>query len=58
MGIERIERIDRTLVAKGKIVDYYQDTVKIPNGNMVLQEWDKVFMYTDQYVVDAADIEV
>ena len=32
--------------------------VRIPNGNMVLQEWDRVFMYTDQYVVDATDIEV
>ena len=32
--------------------------VRIPNGNMVLQEWDRVFMYTDQYVVDGTDIEV
>lgn len=32
--------------------------VRIPNGNMVLQERDRVFMYTDQYVVDATDIEV
>ena len=29
-----------------------------PNGNMVLQEWDRVFMYTDQYVIDGTDIEV
>ncbi len=35
-----------------------KNKVKIPNGNMVLQEWDRVFMYTDQYVVDATDIEV
>ena len=35
-----------------------KNKVRIPNGNMVLQEWDRVFMYTDQYVVDAADIEV
>ena len=41
MGIERIERIDRTLVAKGKIVDYYQDTVKIPNGNIAV--WDFIW---------------
>ena len=32
--------------------------VRIPNGNMVLQEWDHVFLYTDKYVVDATDIEV
>lgn len=30
----------------------------IPYGKMVLQEWDRVFMYTDQYVVDAEEIEV
>lgn len=35
-----------------------KNKVRIPNGNMVLQEWDRVFMYTDQYVVDAKDIEV
>lgn len=35
-----------------------KNKVRIPNGNMVLQEWDRVFMYTDQYVVDGADIEV
>ena len=35
-----------------------KNKVKIPNGNMVLQEWDRVFMYTDQYVVDAAEIEI
>lgn len=35
-----------------------KNKVRIPNGNMVLQEWDRVFMYTDQYVVDATDIEV
>lgn len=35
-----------------------KNKVRIPNGNMVLQEWDRVFLYTDQYVVDAKDIEV
>ena len=35
-----------------------KNKVRIPNGNMVLQEWDRVFLYTDQYVVDATDIEV
>ena len=41
MAIEIIERIDRKLVAKGKIVDYYQDTVKIPNGNVAV--WDFIW---------------
>ena len=35
-----------------------KNKVRIPNGNMVLQEWDRVFLYTDQYVVDAVEIEV
>lgn len=35
-----------------------KNKVHIPNGNMVLKEWDHVFMYTDKYVVDATDIEV
>ena len=35
-----------------------KNKVRIPSGNMVLQEWDRVFMYTDQYVIDAAEIEV
>ena len=38
MGVEKIERIERKLISKGKIVDYYQDTVKIPNGNIAV--WD------------------
>lgn len=35
-----------------------KNKVRIPNGNMVLKEWDRVFMYTQKYVVDATDIEV
>lgn len=35
-----------------------KNKVLIPNGNMVLKDWDHVFMYTDKYVVDAKDIEV
>lgn len=30
----------------------------IPNGNMVLKEWDRVFMYTHHYLKDAKEIEV
>ena len=32
------ERLDRTLVAKGSIIDYYQDTMQIPNGPTA--KWD------------------
>lgn len=36
--MDQFERLDRTLVQKGAIIDYYQDTVKVPNGNIV--KWD------------------
>lgn len=36
--MEKFERLKRTLVHKGTIIDYYQDTVKVPNGNVVT--WD------------------
>ena len=32
------KRISRNLVAKGAIIDYYQDTIQIPNGNIA--KWD------------------
>ncbi|MFI3212662.1 MAG: NUDIX hydrolase [Eubacteriales bacterium] len=32
------KRLERTLVAKGSIIDYYQDTIQVPNGNIV--KWD------------------
>lgn len=35
-----------------------KNKVRIPNGNLVLNEWDHVFMYTNKYVVDAQDIEI
>ena len=38
MAAEKIERIERKLIAKGTIVDYYHDTVQIPNGNIAT--WD------------------
>ena len=41
MGVERYERVDRQLIAKGKIVDYYHDIVKIPNGNVAT--WDFIW---------------
>jgi ADP-ribose pyrophosphatase len=38
--MEEIKRIDRELVAKGAIIDYYRDTMQIPNGNVV--KWDLI----------------
>lgn len=34
--MEEIKRLSRDLVSKGAIIDYYQDTVQIPNGNLSL----------------------
>ncbi|MCM1387249.1 MAG: NUDIX hydrolase [Bacillus sp. (in: Bacteria)] len=36
--MEKFERLNRELVYKGVIIDFYQDTVKVPNGNVV--KWD------------------
>lgn len=36
--MEKYERLNRELVYKGVIIDFYQDTVKVPNGNVV--KWD------------------
>lgn len=36
--MEAYKRLDRTLVAHGAIIDYYQDTIQVPNGNIV--KWD------------------
>lgn len=38
--MEEIKRLSRDLVAKGVIIDYYQDTMQIPNGNVV--KWDLI----------------
>ncbi len=35
---EEFKRIKRELVAKGHIIDYYHDTMQIPNGNVAV--WD------------------
>lgn len=35
---EEFKRLDRKLVYHGTIIDYYRDTVQVPNGNVV--EWD------------------
>ncbi len=34
----KIERLNRTKIATGKIINYYHDTVRIPNGNIAT--WD------------------
>ncbi|MBQ8139709.1 MAG: NUDIX hydrolase [Lachnospiraceae bacterium] len=38
--MEEIKRIGRELVAKGAIIDYYRDTMQIPNGNVA--KWDLI----------------
>ena len=35
---EEFKRLRRDLVYKGSIIDYYKDTVQVPNGNVV--KWD------------------
>lgn len=35
---EEFKRLSRRLVQKGSIIDYYRDTIEVPNGNIV--EWD------------------
>lgn len=35
---EEFKRLSRDLVVHGAIIDYYQDTVQVPNGNVV--KWD------------------
>jgi len=54
---KRIEELD---ISRHSIVVLVKRKNKahIPNGNMVLKEWDRLFVYTDKYIVDATDIEV
>ncbi len=35
---DEFKRLDRKLVFQGSIIDYYRDTILVPNGNVV--EWD------------------
>lgn len=35
-----LERIDRKLIHKGHIIDYYEDTMKLPNGHTA--KWDLI----------------
>lgn len=35
---DEFKRLDRRLVYEGNIIDYYRDTILVPNGNVV--EWD------------------
>ncbi|MBE5852099.1 MAG: NUDIX hydrolase [Lachnospiraceae bacterium] len=37
---EEFKRLERNLISKGAIIDYYQDTMQIPNGNIV--KWDLI----------------
>ncbi len=38
--MEEIKRIARDLAFHGRIIDYYQDTMALPNGNIV--KWDHI----------------
>ena len=38
--MEKYERIGRELIHKGAIIDYYQDTITIPNGSIA--KWDYI----------------
>ena len=38
--MEEFKRIKRELVVKGAIIDYYQDTIQVPNGNIAV--WDLI----------------
>jgi len=61
--IARRNNIDRSilLLINGMEEDDYiypDEQILIPNENMVLKEWDRLFVYTDRYLADATDIEV
>lgn len=38
--MEEFKRLQRELVYKGAIVDFYKDTIQVPNGNIV--KWDYI----------------
>ncbi len=38
--MEQIKRIDRKLIANGSIIDYYQDTMLLPDGTT--SQWDLI----------------
>lgn len=38
--MEQYRRLNRELIARGAIIDYYQDTMQIPNGNRA--KWDLI----------------
>lgn len=38
--MDEYKRLKRELVAEGAIIDYYQDTMQIPNGNVA--KWDLI----------------
>ena len=53
LKMEKFERIDRKLVAKGTIIDYYHDIVRVPNGNIVT--WDFIWNKGAAAVVPVRD---
>ena len=41
---EQFERLERKLVHHGNIIDFYEDTVKVPNGNVVKWDFIRILM--------------
>lgn len=37
---DEFKRLNRELIYKGSIIDYYKDTIQVPNGNVV--KWDYI----------------
>ena len=51
--MEEIKRIDRKLMYHGKVIDAYQDTMQMPNGNISI--WDFVDHHGAAAVVPVLD---
>ena len=50
---EEFKRLNRELMYHGTIVDFYKDTVRVPNGNVVECCFDKVFRHINIYFLIA-----
>ena len=51
--MEEFQRLSRDLIAHGAIIDYYQDTIMVPNGNIA--KWDFIKHNGAAAVVPVAD---
>ena len=55
---ENMHFINVPIVANDPWVGKRIADLDMPNGKMVLKEWDRLFVYTDKYLADATEIEV